>query len=116
MSRKNVVKGFQPFDAVSMAVNQTSPEINVINLDKASIFIEWNGSSPVGAIVLQAKNAADGQWLTVDLGAPVAISGNTGSHQIILNELPFYAIRLHYVATSGSGALDATVAAKTLGA
>ncbi len=114
--RKNVVKGFQPFQATSLAANATSPEVNVINLDKASIYVDWAGTSPVGTLAVEAKNREDGDWFALDFGSPISISGNSGNHLIVLNELPFLAIRLVYTAGSGTGTIDAVIAAKTVGA
>ena len=120
MGRKNVVKSFDMIDSADMSGNITSSTTDVINLDKASIYISWSGTSPVGTIVVEATNSdpVDSQsvWREVNMGATISVSGNSGSHDLIFTELPFRAIRLVYTATSGSGDLDATISAKTTGA
>lgn len=105
------------FDAVSMATSQTSAATNVQNLDSASIFVEWSGaSSPVGTVTVQARNGAAGTWYTLDFGASIDVSGASGNHQLVFNEMPFTDIRLVYTRSSGSGPLTATISAKTVGA
>lgn len=113
--RKNVVRGYKMVDAGSMAATITSSEVNVINLDKASIYVDWSGTAPVGVLVVQARNADNGDWFDLDFGTPIAISGSTGSHVLLFNELPHNSIRLVYTATSGTGSLDAVLAAKQVG-
>ena len=120
--RKNVIKSFAMLDSISMAANATSSIVNVINLDKASIFIDWSGTSPVGTITVEARNkpvdlnnVEDGLWYALDFGTPISVAGNTGDHLIVLNELPFDSIRIQYAATSGSGTIDALITAKQVG-
>lgn len=113
--RKNVVRGYKMFDAVSVAASATSNEVNVINLDKASIFVDWAGTAPVGVLTVQAKNAQNGDWFDLDMGGVINISGASGSHILVFNELPHDAIRLVYTATSGTGTIDAVLAAKQVG-
>ena len=120
MGRKNVVKSHSMFDAVDISTNQTSESTNVLNLDKASIQVNWSGTSPVGVLEIEATNQdpenSSSVWRSLDLGAVVNISGNTGEHDIILNEIPFWAIRLKYTSTSGTGSLNATLTMKVVGA
>lgn len=113
--RKNVVRGFKMFDAVSLAATATSAEVNVINLDKASIYIDWAGTAPVGTLVVEAKNAENGTWFELDFGTPIAISGASGDHILIFNELPHNTIRLTYNRTSGTGSITAVLVAKQVG-
>lgn len=121
MGRKNVIKTHRIFDAQSIASTVTSDITNVINLDQASIFISWTGSSPVGVLTVEATNDDPSQnipvatWRSLDFGSAINISGNSGSHDLIFNELPFAAIRIKYTATSGAGNLTATISAKTIG-
>lgn len=113
--RKNVVRGYKMMDAVSIASNVTSNEVNVLNLDKASIYVDWAGTAPSGTLVVQAKNAETGTWFDLDFGTPIAISGASGDHILIFNELPHNTIRLQYNASSGTGTMTAVLVAKQVG-
>lgn len=124
MSRKGVIKSYPMLSSVSLATNQTqTTPTSVINLDKASIRVNWTGVSPVGTLVVQARNTAvdaalapAGDWFALDFGAPIDISGNSGEHLLIFNELPHNELRLVYTATSGTGNLTAMLSAKVVGA
>lgn len=122
MSRKNVTKPTKIIDAGDLSANITSSEINVENLDKGSIHLDWTGSTPVGVITVEARNqntqdnTDTNPWITLDLGTPINISGNTGNHQLIFNELPFTKLRLKFAFGSGTGTLNATATMKTVGA
>jgi hypothetical protein len=116
MGRKSVVPGFKMIDSGNLSGNIVSSIVSVKNLDKASIHLDWSGSSPVGTITVSARNGETDSWYTLDFGSAISISGNSGDHQIVLNELPFTDIRLDYTATSGTGTLDASITAKVLGA
>ena len=117
MGRKNVVKSFKMLDAVDISSSQTSDATNVINLDTASIHVVWSaGSSPVGTITVEARNGENDSWYELDFGSTISVSGASGDHQIMLNEMPFTDIRILYTATSGSATLTATLTMKTMGA
>lgn len=116
MGRKNVVKSYKMIDAGDLSGNITSNTTNVINLDKASIHLVWSGSSPVGVITVEARNGDNDSWYELDFGSAINISGNSGDHQIVFNELPFTSIRVKYAVTSGTGSIDATITAKVVGA
>ena len=116
MSRKNVIKSYKMFDETSMASSQTSVTVNVINLDIASIFFEWSGSSPVGVLTLQARNGEGGTWYDLDMGGTMSVSGASGSHQLQLTEIFFTDLQLIYTRSSGTGSMTATITAKTIGA
>lgn len=114
MGRKNVVKSYKMIDAGDLSGDITSESTSVINLDKASIHIVWSGSSPSGTINVQAKNGDKGTWRSLDFGTTISVSGNSGEHDIILNELPFDEIRVVYTSTSGTGTVDAVLTAKVI--
>ncbi len=116
MSRKNVVSSYSMINAGSLAGNITSSTTNVLNLDKASIHLSWSGSSPAGTLVVEARNGDNDDWYELDFGSTISISGASGDHQIVFNELPFTSIRLVYTRSSGSGSLDAIITSKTIGA
>lgn len=113
--RKNVIKGFSMMDEVDISANATSSTVNVLNLDKASIYIDWAGSSPVGELTVEAKNGENSPWYALDFGVTIDVTGNTGDHLIILNEMPFEQLRIQYASTSGSGTISAYITAKQVG-
>lgn len=115
MARKNIVPSYKMVDAGDASSNITSEIVNVQNMDKASVHVEWTGVSPVGVITVEARNGEKNPWYTLSFGSAINVSGNSGDHQIVFNELPFTDIRLQYVATSGTGTLDATVTLKQVG-
>ena len=116
MGRKNVVKSYKMIEAGDLASNIESTTTNVINLDKASIHLKWSGTSPIGTITVEAQNGENDSWYELDFGSSINISGASGDHQIIFNELPFTSIRIQYTATSGTGEITATYTAKVTGA
>lgn len=116
MSRKQLVNGFKMFDAADISASVNSSTTNVQNLDGASVFVEWSGTSPVGVLAVKGRNGANGSWYEIDMGSTIDITGNTGSHQLVFLELPFTDLRLDYTRSSGTGSLTATIVAKTAGA
>ena len=113
---KRIVPGYKMWDSTSLGATNTSNSTNVQNLDKASIFVEWTGSSPSGTITVEVRNSSSGTWYALDFGSAITVSGASGTHSIILNELLFVDMRLVYTRTSGSGTINATIASKTVGA
>lgn len=83
--------------------------------------ISWTGA-PVGSFVVQVSNTftqnADGtvrnvgNWDTLPLSAPAAITSSPGNGAIDIDATGFYAIRLVYNPTSGTGVLNAFIAGK----
>lgn len=114
--RKNVVKSFKMIDAGDISSNITSHTVNVINLDNASIHVEWAGAAINGTMVVQAKNGESDSWYDLDMGGVISLTGAGGDHQLVFNSLPFTDIRLVYTATAGTGTLDAKISAKVVGA
>lgn len=114
MARKNV-KSFAMLDDADLSGNLTSAVTNVQNMDKASIHLSWSGTSPDGLITVEARNSEKDSWFTVDMGGNIEILTNTGDHLLVFNELPFYEIRLQYVANSGTGTADAIITMKQSG-
>lgn len=115
MGRKNIVPSYLMLDAADMSANATSSIVNVQNMDKASIHVYWAGTSPVGTMTVEARNGANEPWFALDMGSPITISGNTGFHELIFNEVPFTDIRLQYDATSGAGTLNSAITLKQVG-
>jgi hypothetical protein len=82
--------------------------------------VNWTGSSPVGELFFDASNdyapsSGLGTWQALDFGSQIIISGNTGSHTIAINQLPYRFVRARYVKTSGTGTLIANLSAKQIG-
>lgn len=121
MARKNIILTHKIFQSTDISTNQTSGNTNTANLDSGSIYVEWTGSSPVGVLTVEATNddptsPAGAVYRELSFGNAINISGNSGNHELILNQLPFRAFRLVYTASSGTGSITATLTAKTLGA
>lgn len=109
--------------SADISTTQTSDTTIVEGIDEASILVQWSGTSPVGTITIEASNSTENEfkknlevWETLDFSATISVSGNTGSHQILLNSLPFRAIRFIYTASSGTGSLTAHINASSIGA
>lgn len=98
-----------------MGASIVSSVVNVINMDKASIAVSWSGTVPVGTLSVEARNGESASWYTLDFNVSMDVSGNTGAHQIVFNELPFTDIRLNYNRTSGTGTMDAIITMKVVG-
>jgi len=125
VGRKNIVRSYKMFDAVTISTTQSSTATNVLNLDNASIQVIWSGGgTPVGTLTVEATNVdpdlpsfdSTADYVTLTLSGTIAVSGNSGNHSIILEEMPFYAIRLTYTSTSGTATMSAYLSSKTIGA
>ena len=117
--RKDVLnpKGFKIFNEVNISTNQTSDIIYVPYLDNIGIVVSWSGTSPVGELKVEVSNQQENPnesmvWSELDFGSSIVISGNTGDHLISITQIPFNAVRLKYVSTSGTGTLTANIEAK----
>lgn len=115
MARKNIVASYAMIDAGDLSGNLTSEIVNVQNMDKGSVHLSWAGASPVGVVTVQARNGANDAWFNLSMGSAIAISGSSGDHQLIFNEMPFTDIRLQYTSTSGTGSMDAIITLKQTG-
>jgi len=117
--RKDVLnpKGFKLFNDISVATNQTSDIVYIPFLDNVGITVHWSGSSIDGELKIEVSNQQENpqeamSWIELDFGQAIMISGNSGNHLINCNNVPFNALRLRYVATSGSGTLTAILQSK----
>lgn len=121
MGRKNVLLSFPMLNGADMSTNQTSPVTDIAYLDNAGITVTWSGTSPVGTITVECanpnptENEADWNWHELGFGTPIDVTGNTGSHIISMNQLPFTKIRLKYNFTSGTGSISALLSVKQVG-
>lgn len=116
MGRKHVIsKKF--IDSQAVSADFTSDVINVAQTDSGSIHLVWTaGSSPDIDIYVQVRNSAADSYRNLDFGTAIEISGASGEHEIILNELPFSDLRIFADRASGSATVSATFIMKTKGA
>lgn len=122
-SRKNQLLKYQTITNGDMsAASITSSVTNIQYLDNIGVQCNWNGTAPIGVIAIQvsADYAADefgnvtnpGNWFT--LPTSPAVTGNTGSVYVDLNQMSAPWIRAVYTKTSGTGTLNAFVTAKSI--
>lgn len=118
-STKKLITPFRLMENASIAATITGAQVTCAHQDSAVVFVEWTGTAPVGALSFEfLETDADRNstkvpvWKTVDFGQTIAISGNSGSHQIVFTTLPFFALRPVYTRTSGTGTITVTFAAK----
>jgi len=122
MARRSL--NFKMLEDVSMSLDQTSTKTNVESVDEASILVNWyGGATPVGTITIEASNSPDSDfasgveyWEVLDFSQTIDVTGNSGSHVIQLNSLPFKFIRFKYNRTSGLGTLTAHINGNSIGA
>lgn len=116
MSRKNITKPFKLFDSVNIASTQTSPSVNVENLDQGSIKIHWSSSSVNGELFIEARNGDKDNWEVLDFDEQMLVTVDNDYHIIVFNSMPFKEMRLKYVPVAGTGSMTATLLFKTVGA
>jgi hypothetical protein len=116
MGRKHVVTEFFAISAGDMSdASITSTQSDCQNVDHFQFLVSWTGTAPVGVLaVQQSTNGVD--WTALDFGSSISVSGNTGSHTIIVEKISFKYCRLVYTKTSGLGTLVAKYSASTVGA
>lgn len=123
MSSRPLIPPHKVIDAESLAGSFTSDVTIVSNVPTLSYDISWAGTSPVGTIEVQVSNTYKvnaegtvlnpGVWRTLP-SMSAAVSGSTGNGGVDIYVTGFFAVRLSYTATSGTGTMDATVVAKVL--
>lgn len=122
MSRKNVISlnllvendnAGTPISG-DMSSDITSREVEVSQLDKAIIHCKW-AAGPVGEFQVEAQTDKADDWFVINEVGSWAVGALDDEAQIILNELPFRKLRLKFVATSGSGTLEAYLSSKSVG-
>jgi hypothetical protein len=118
-STKKLITPFRLMENASTSATITGSQVTCAHQDSAVVFVEWSGTSHVGVLGFEfLETDADRNstkapvWKAVDFGQTIAISGNSGSHQIVFTTLPFFALRPVYTRTSGTGTITVTFAAK----
>jgi hypothetical protein len=98
-----------------MATDITSREVDVSQLDKATIHCSW-AAGPAGEFQVEAQLHDSDSWFVLSSGSAWSVTASDSEAQIVLNEIPFNKIRLKWVADSGSGNLSAYMHSKNVGA
>jgi hypothetical protein len=105
------------FGSSGADMSQASVTSNVTRteyLDNVGIILSWTGTSPVGTLAIQASTD-NTTWVALDFGSTISISGNTGTHILNINQVPFSYLRAVYTKTSGTGTLTALLSSKQVG-
>lgn len=116
---------FDPYPVIvngDMSGNLISKVTIVQKLSLVSYSCSWTGTAPVGAVEVQVSNDYSqnsdgtvknpGTWNTLPLSAPTGVTGNSGNGFIDLDANAGYAMRLIYLAGSGTGVLNTVITAK----
>lgn len=122
MSSRPIASPFPVITNGNMSGSITSAVTVIQNLSMISYDISWAGTAPVGTMSVQVSNTysqnADGtvrnagNWTTLTISAATVVSGNSGSGAIDIDATAFYAIRLVYNFTSGTGVMQAVLNGK----
>jgi hypothetical protein len=123
MSSRPLIKPFPVIVNADMSTTITSEATIVDNISAISYDISWSGSSPTGTVSVEVSDTykensngtailVAGNWYTLPLSTTTNVSGNTGTGGIDVQITGFYAIRLQYVPSGGTGTMQATLAAK----
>lgn len=108
---------FNFFNSETVTTSTESREMNVDRLDYGSIALVWSASDLTATLEVQARNGKNEAYRAVDFGSAIAISGASGSHEIIMSQMPFSDIKLVLTVTGGtSGVIDAPFTSKSNGA
>lgn len=122
MSSRPLAKPYSVIQNGNMSGSITSKVTIIENLSMIGFDISWTGTAPVGTMTVQVSNTYTqnsdgsprnpGNWTTLTLSAPTPVSGNTGNGFIDVDATGANAIRLVYTRTSGTGTMQAVLAAK----
>lgn len=115
--RKDVLKptGFKLLDSVPTATTVTSETVYVPFLDNVGIQIAWSGSIAAnGLIFIEVSNQQENpnesiQWSALDFGSSITITDVSGDHLININQCPYNALRVRYVAIDHASDCEMTV-------
>jgi len=117
MSTKLYSAPYQVLYQPATVATATSASTKVFERDNIGYTIVWaNGSgTPTGQFFVQVQNAITDPWDSLNFGAVISLSNNSGSHSINLNQLPYGFVRVQYVPTAGQVDLTVTVVTKKIG-
>lgn len=123
MSSRPIIAPFPVITNGDMSSDIISAITVIQTNSMVSYDISWTGSTPIGVMEVQVSNTysqnADGSvrnagnWTSITLSATTNVTGNTGNGAIDIDATAFYAIRLKYTRTSGTGTMQATIAGKS---
>lgn len=108
--RKDTLKptGYKLLDSVPTITSITSDTVYVPFLDNVGIQVSWSGSiAAEGTLFVDVSNQQENpneaqQWSTLDFGSTITIDDTAGDHLININQLPYNALRVRYVAIDHS--------------
>lgn len=129
MSSRPLIKPISVITNGNMASASLTSLVTIMtNVSMLSYALSWTGSTPIGTISVQGSNdytqnaeggaGNAGTWTTLVLsssGTPTTslpITGNTGTAAVDITATAFYALRLIYTKTSGTGTVQCVAAAK----
>lgn len=116
MARKHS-HSFNFFDTQTVTATTESTVMSVGQMDYGSIALSWSASDLTATLEVQARNGKDETYRALDFGGSIAISGASGSHEIVMNQMPFTDIKLVLTVTGGtSGVIEAPFTSKSTGA
>lgn len=123
MSSRPIIPPHKVIDNGSLSGNLVSQVSIVQNVSTLSYDISWAGTAPVGTVDVQVSNtySVNGDGTVRDAGVwrtlpnmSASLTGNTGEGGVDISVTGFFAVRLIYTRTSGTGLLNATVVGKVL--
>lgn len=122
MASRPIITPYQVIVNQSMAGTVFSTPTIVQNCSLVSYDISWSGTSCAGILLVQGSNtyaqnaagqqAVAGNWNTLPLSSTPTISQNSGNGGIDIDATGWYAIRLVYSPTAGTGTINATISGK----
>jgi hypothetical protein len=120
MARKNVLQPYKLIVNGNMGATNHSAPVKVLYTDNIGIEVAFTGT-PSGVFtiegaVIEEQDIALATWVDFGITPTMTASGSASSFLISLNEVPYSHIRITYTRTSGTGSLNVTITAKSVGA
>lgn len=120
MSSRPQLKPFQCVHNGDMSASITSIPSVIGQITYLNYSVSWTGT-PTGLITIEICSdaqldpngqyiAGTGTWITLPLTANIAAVGSADTANIDIEGVGAAFIRLHYIRSSGSGTLNATIA------
>ena len=108
--------GYRLVDAVAMGADITSDKLDIDPTDILNFLVAWSaGATPVGTIEIQYSND-NITWRPLNFGSSIAVSGNSGDHDIMVEKCNYKYLRFFYDRSSGNATMNVEVRGKTIGA